>query len=125
MRSVIRLPETMMVTWMVPYFSVTAGPATVLLAGRVVEGLGDGVVVWVARLLAVWVDRLLSAAVDLVLAVEEGAARLGKVVGVGAAPARGAFWATVGSGPSLAIITSVMPAVAPINANAARRTLAS
>lgn len=76
---------------MVPYFSVTAGPATALLAGRVVEGLGDGVVVWVARLLVAWVARLLWAAVDLALAVDVGVTQLGKVVGVGAAPARGAF----------------------------------
>jgi hypothetical protein len=115
----------MIVTWMVPYFSVTAGPATVLLAGRVVEGLLDGVVVWVAWPLVSWVTRLLWAAVDLALTVDVGVARLGKIVGVGAAPARGAFWATVGSGPSFAMITSVVPAVAPINANAARRTLAS
>ena len=78
--------------------------------------------VWVARLLVVWVARLLWAAVDLALALDVGVARLGKAVGIGAALARGAFWATVGSGPSLAMITSVVPAVAPINASAARRT---
>jgi hypothetical protein len=106
---------------MVPYFSVTAGPSTVLVVGRVVEGLWDGVLVWVAWLLVVWVARLLWA-VDLALAVDVGVGRLGRVVGVASAPARGASWATVGSGPSLAMITSVVPAVAPINASAARRT---
>ena len=79
---------------MVPYFSVTAGPSTVLLVGRVVEWLGDGVVECVARAVAVWVARLLWADVGLLLAVDDGVARLGNAVGVGAAPVNGAFCAT-------------------------------